>query len=120
MAAYKNFVQRYIYIFKLEDDCWYVGSTGNYESALERAKNGQGGMWLQEHSFKSVHKVIDIEPTDDTTEQRTEITIQLMMEHGVHKVRGGIYSNPEFPDWVEDKLYEQLNKHIDKNKMIKW
>ena len=81
----------YLYILRLEDNCWYVGTTNNPSSRLQQHHEQSASSWT------SLHKVIgEISTLKDFGYSETEAKLQedvevkrLMKQYGIDHVRGG-------------------------------
>jgi predicted GIY-YIG superfamily endonuclease len=82
---------RKLYTLLLEGDHYYVGITTNLEKRWEAHASGKGASWT------ALHKPVEIIHSEDLESEFDEdraVKI-LMHKHGIDKVRGGSYSNPE-------------------------
>lgn len=79
-----------LYVLECEDDCWYVGITGNMERRWREhsGTGGAGAAWTKRHRPISIHSEVDVPEPDARTEEG-HLTARLMMRHGINKVRGG-------------------------------
>ena len=85
----------YLYRIKLEDDCWYIGTTINTDRRFEEHYNMRGAKWTMLHK--------PLRPMADNTafweipnmssfqveEMEDVYTVALMKKYGINNVRGG-------------------------------
>lgn len=74
-----------VYVLKLEDDCYYVGSTYNLNQRLAQHYTGNGAKFTRLHKPIEVLEVVY--PAGKTTENDT--TKRYMDKFSAEKVRGG-------------------------------
>ena len=97
-----------LYVLKLKGGRWYVGSTGQpLRRRVEQHKRGIGSAWTRRHA---VVRVADSQPVPEATAGLQEdLRVQeLMMEHGIDKVRGGTYSRVVLPLDQLDELRRKI------------
>jgi predicted GIY-YIG superfamily endonuclease len=81
-----------IYVLRLEDDCFYVGLTNDPERRFTQHKEGKGSAWTRLH-----HPIELMSATPRLNAfHEDQVTQELMLKHGIHKVRGGVHSMLEF------------------------
>lgn len=76
-----------LYILRLEDNCWYVGTTKNLERRFQQHTSGKGSEWTKLHKPLKLQKTMEC----DSVFHEDNITKELMMEFGIENVRGGSY-----------------------------
>lgn len=96
-----------VYTLKLEDRCWYVGTTTTL--AFTKRMNdhwnqaGKGSQWTRLHKPVMV-QAIDVYPRSLTTSEICKLedarTLQLANNHGAERVRGGGYCQA-MPKWTK-------------------
>jgi hypothetical protein len=77
-----------LYVLRLQDECWYVGTTNDLAARVEAHRTGKdGAAWTRKH------KVIEVAEAIPCTSPLMEDfkTKELMQRYGVLKVRGGSY-----------------------------
>jgi predicted GIY-YIG superfamily endonuclease len=81
----------YLYVLKLRDSCYYVGSTSNLEDRLKQHQNGEGAQWTRLHGFIDVYQTTPFDTLQQALDSETRRAAELMLIHGVNKVRGGMF-----------------------------
>ena len=104
------------YTLELEDGCFYVGLTDNWQSLGTRMSyhfSGRGSSWSKLHPPL---RLIEAVEGNKATEQKR--TIALMKEKGWMKVRGGNYTQAYMrqPKWwrPEEHVDVSTNNSIDR------
>ena len=84
MGTFNQTEMATIYVLKLEDDCRYVGKSDRPDIRMANHFLARGAWWTRKH------KPIEIEAMYHSTSGLDEdrITEELMMKHGIDKVRG--------------------------------
>lgn len=97
-----------IYVLKLEDDCWYIGSSRNVNKRFKKHMNGTGSKWTKMHRAISIEQ---IRPTEALTESEAclledQVTIEFALKYCAQKVRGGgfcqVKATPRWPKEVKE------------------
>lgn len=83
-AANKN---KILYVLQLEDDCWYVGTTGNLEVRFQKHQQQTACEWTRCHH---VVGLFSQEPCSSPLLEDFK-TKELMRKYGIDRVRGGSY-----------------------------
>lgn len=78
-----------LYVLECEDDCWYVGKTGDMNECWNdhNAPNG-GSAWTRLHRPIRIHSETEV-PAERAELDVRKTTARLMLQHGINKVRGG-------------------------------
>lgn len=76
----------FIYTLKLEEDKYYIGSTGNPNERIQRHYDGDGAEWTKKYKPVSVLEVICAEKELENIK-----TLQMMALKGYPNVRGGAW-----------------------------
>ena len=85
----------YIYVLKLENGYYYVGSSNNVSRRFQEHISGQGSAWTRKHKPLRVLKILK----KTSKLQEDSVTEELMAEMGIEKVRGGTFCKIELsPD----------------------
>lgn len=86
---------RIIYVLKLENECWYVGETDDFQKRLESHCRGSkdSSIFVKENPVVAVAAVFT---TDIKTEPEVQVyenayTLFLMCAYGVSRVQGGMF-----------------------------
>ena len=99
-----------VYVLRLEKGNYYVGRTNNLDARLEAHKNGTGSAWTKKHRMIELFKTYE----DDNPFYEDMVVKMMMNEHGIHKVRGGSYSQVSLPEdkilSIKNELYGASNK----------
>jgi len=87
----------YLYVLALADGCFYVGLTSDVDRRLSEHLAGEGAEWTKLHPPQQVlHSVCTGTKDGRAAEQmEDEVTVTLMLRHGIDKVRGGHFSYPD-------------------------
>lgn len=93
-----------IYVLKLENGKYYVGSTNNLQRRLSQHILGQGCMWTQKYKPCNI---IELERCEDFKEDM--ITKKYMKLYGIDNVRGGQYSQIELGQLQISELKLSMN-----------
>lgn len=84
-----------IYVLKLEDDCYYIGMTSDFNRRYTQHLNGIGAKWTALHRPLGVHS-LDIVPEGyDARLMENKITKRMMILKGVERIRGGSWCSPD-------------------------
>ena len=82
-----------VYVLRLEDDCYYIGSSYTLNQRLAQHWSGNGAKWTRLHKPLEVVQVIY--PAEKTTENETTQTY--MQKYGADKVKGGSWCRVSSP-----------------------
>ena len=82
----------YVYVLKLQDDCWYIGYSADPETRIACHFLGRGARWTQ------IHAPIAVESLQPGSKKLEDVvTIAYMVRHGFQNVRGGNYVLVDLP-----------------------
>ena len=84
--------QGFVYVLRLQDNCWYVGWTEDVETRIASHFLGRGAQWTRLHKPEAVESV---QPGNTMLENA--MTIALMAKYGWKLVRGGQYLAIDLP-----------------------
>jgi predicted GIY-YIG superfamily endonuclease len=91
----------YLYVLKLQNNCWYVGMSRNVDKRYQTHCKGKGSLWTKLHKPIELYKVIDAKTNDDSEAglMEDQLTIEYAKDYGRDFVRGGGYcqSKPKWP-----------------------
>ena len=87
----------FVYSMRLQDECYYVGTTTNPKQRLQQHREGQGGSeWTRIHRpISGFSDLKRLNPKVTEVEARLEedcLVKKLMHAHGIDCVRGGSYT----------------------------
>ena len=86
----------FLYTLRLQDKCWYVGTTRNLQARLQEHRRGKGSEWTREHApigFSTTYPPIKLEECDALCRLEEDKRVkQLMLAYDIDKVRGGSYA----------------------------
>lgn len=94
-----------VYVLLLKDDRYYVGKTSDLTKRIAIHKRGGGtsAYWLRLYPFVKVLKIYAFEDADCDAFTELGITLKMMSENGIDKVRGSCFSQMEFkPEKVQE------------------
>ena len=101
----------FVYKLRLKDGMWYVGTTDNPAKRLQDHRRGDGSQWTQRHppmaGFQHKDVVYFSEPQAARLEEDKKVK-ELMLQHGVERVRGGSYSACELSSADLNALRKEL------------
>ena len=79
--------QSVVYVLELQDGCFYVGKTDDFERRMEEHRRGLGSRWTQRHAFvRCCHR--EEVPAAHSSGLETKTTASEMLDKGVNCVRG--------------------------------
>jgi len=92
-------VDIYLYVLELNDGCYYVGLTSDIAKRLQQHWDGEGfgAEWTRLHKPRRVMHTINTgtRNTREAEDLENEVTILMMIRHGIEQVRGGHFSYPD-------------------------
>ena len=94
-----------LYVLKLENDNWYIGSSRNVERRFKKHLSGKGSKWTSQHIPIEIVEVIDTNTNHDVEacKKEDDLTLQYATKYCAQKVRGGGYSQVEVtPHWPRE------------------
>ncbi len=79
-----------LYVLECEDDCWYVGITGNLNQRYSQhcGRTRGGAVWTTKHRPISIHSDRQV-PKHIAKDEESKQTARLMLKYGINRVRGG-------------------------------
>lgn len=92
----------WLYILRLADGCYYVGTTTRAKEVRIREHfDGHGCFWTQKHPPKSVIKTFPITKRGIASRLENEVWMHYARRFGAHRVRGGdvTIQTDTVPDW---------------------
>jgi predicted GIY-YIG superfamily endonuclease len=101
--SYHNNVT-WLYVLRLHDDNYYVGTTTNLGQRFEAHWHGQGSEWTKKHlPIEAINVYRDKTKFDEDAK-----TKELMAQYGISKVRGGSYCSIELSKQQMELLEHEL------------
>lgn len=120
----------YVYVIRLEDDCFYVGRTKNVEQRYLQHLKGSSSSLSSMSGVASDTRSVDVRGASWTMKHKPiELVMKrkmvglfdednkvkaLMIQYGIDKVRGGTYSMCNLPEFqvkaLEAEFIHVLNK----------
>ena len=90
-------VDIYLYVLALADGCFYVGLTSDVDNRMTQHFSSEGAEWTKLHAPRQVLHTICTGTKDGRAAERMEdeVTVTLMLRHGIDKVRGGHFCYPD-------------------------
>ena len=99
-----------IYVLKLNNDCYYVGKSGNVEKRYNDHLEGKGSVWTKLHHPISIDKIIE----DASIFDEDKITKEYMATYGIDNVRGGSYVTISLSKEIIKILEKEISMALDK------
>jgi len=99
-----------LYILKLKNNKWYIGTSENVENRIDQHVKGKGSKWTQKYTPIKVittYKIKDLHDED-------KITIKYMEKYGINNVRGGSFCNVELSNGEKEVLSKMINTQNNK------
>lgn len=100
---YRNMTIK-LYVLRLEDSCWYVGSSWNPLTRFEKHRKKKGANWTRIHRPIEIFKVIDTfsRSQEEVAIMEDDLTIEYAQSIGVDFVRGGGFcqTKPRWPTFM--------------------
>lgn len=101
-----------VYVLKLQNDCYYVGSSNNISERLSHHKDGEGCAWTKLNPLQCIYSVY---PTNqDLRVLEEEITYDTMTKFGIAKVRGASFIQVNMPVEEHEAIAKLLLHRQDK------
>jgi len=99
-----------LYILKLKNNKWYIGTSENVENRIDQHFKGNGSKWTQKHTpvqLITKYKIKDLHDED-------KITIQYMEKYGINNVRGGSFCSINLSDGEKEVLRKMIKTQNNK------
>lgn len=93
-----------VYVLKLKENKYYVGSTKNIERRYKEHQSGTGSEWTKKYPPV---KLMYTKPISSTLEEDLETKV-LMEKYGIDNVRGGTHCQIELPSAAKQTLEKEL------------
>jgi len=95
-----------IFVLKLKDEKYYVGTTSNLPETIGNIFLNRGPEWTQLHA---IEKLVYESPLKSPWEEDAKVK-ECMLEHGIDNVRGGSYSAVKLTENEEDILCREISR----------
>ena len=92
-----------VYVLRLAEGKYYVGSTDHFNNRLFQHYNNEGSLWTKKYKPMKICGV-----RIGNRELESQVVIQMMAKHGIDNVRGGGYCKIDLT--VTDDLREKVKK----------
>lgn len=94
----------YVYVLKLQNDCYYVGSTKKFVQRMDQHLDSKGSLWTK------LNPPLYIENLTVTTNRFEEdrMVKQYMCDYGIDKVRGGSYCTKILTNKTKEFLIREI------------
>lgn len=96
----------YVYVLRLQDDCWYVGQTYKLATRLRGHFGAGGAIWTRAH--KPI-EVVELHWGNKHLENMK--TLEYMAKYGIDKVRGGRWCPLVLPTKMLDSLIPKVHSY---------
>jgi predicted GIY-YIG superfamily endonuclease len=111
-----------LYVLRLKQNKWYVGSTCNLEERLQQHKSGHGAAWTQKYPMVALFSKQEISPEQIRT-METQKTLEIMWNHGLNSVRGAEFCDCDsFTEKDRKRMVQALGHTLQKDYAVvnKW
>jgi hypothetical protein len=92
-----------VYVLKLEDSKWYIGTTERYKMRMKEHYNGIGSEWTKR--YKPVSNVYKKQGNEGDEEL---MTLRYMHDYGIDNVRGGSFTKLILSDTEKEYALRQI------------
>lgn len=101
-------MRKWFYVLELAGGYFYVGISNNIVRRARQHQSGEGAVWTQLHPpIRVMFQHEHIVENDKAAEKiENEMTVQMMVEHGWHLVRGGYFCASS-----EEQVAQSLRAH---------
>jgi predicted GIY-YIG superfamily endonuclease len=83
-----------VYVIECENNTFYVGVSCNVEERYKDHLEGRGALWTVMNKPMKYYIYNEYETRKEANVQENALTLSLMYQHSIPKVRGGRFSNP--------------------------
>jgi len=97
--------KKYIYVLRLRQNKWYIGSTTNVQQRIAQHFDGTGSAWTSR--FPPI-EIFDVVTQRDGWHEEN-LTKEYMLLYGLENVRGGPYTSLEFTEEEEAFILRALD-----------
>jgi predicted GIY-YIG superfamily endonuclease len=99
-----------IYTIPLKKGHYYVGRTENLKRRIESHASGEGCEWTKKYPPLKTKKE-QVEPLNGSFGQEDQKVKEMMVTHGIDKVRGGSYSSVKLTPGQQWFLQKEFRTH---------
>eukprot|EP00871_Galdieria_phlegrea_P005596 jgi/Galph1/6037/GphlegSOOS_G4684.1 len=99
--------KKYVYILRLENNKWYIGSSSNLEERLHQHCTGQGSSWTA--TYQPLELFDCVLQRDGWHEEN--LTKEYMIRYGIENVRGGPYTSCTFTEEEKEAIQRCLDSY---------
>lgn len=93
-----------VYVLRLENNKWYIGSTTDVATRFQEHKAGKGSVWTRIHKPVKIEKVFkNVSPFEED-----KVTKEYMSVYGMGNVRGGSYCQEVLDDFQRESIQREL------------
>ncbi|GJD09042.1 hypothetical protein Gasu2_33140 [Galdieria sulphuraria] len=100
-----SFEKKYVYVLKLQQNKWYIGSTTNIKQRIAQHCQGTGCAWTSRYPFL---ELFDCQLQRDGWHEEN-LTKEYMLRYGIENVRGGPYTNLELTEEEKEVIQRALD-----------
>lgn len=100
-------VRSSVYVLRLVQDKWYVGTTNDIDKRWSQHQQGAGSLWTRKYQPLSLYSVYSGDKSEEI-----QATLKYMYRYGVPNVRGGPWAKPHLSKPVLANL-ENVMKFLD-------
>jgi len=104
IQSVKNDASTNIYIWKLENNKYYIGKSNNLDTRIQSHLNGTASAWTKKYKPILVEQIIPNASHFD----ENKYTLEYMAKYGIDNVRGGIYVT----EALDNNQRNDINKQI--------
>ena len=83
----------FIYVLRLQNSKYYVGSSNDVDRRFQEHQNGRGSAWTRLYPPIEIQNQYRVEPGRHTALEEDVQVKHMMLRHGIENVRGGSYCN---------------------------
>lgn len=98
---------RVLYVLKLADNCYYVGTTSHFKMRMQQHCNGTACAWTRRHLVQRLHSQEWVAGSIAGFLEDAKV-LEMMARVGVQNVRGGTYNRMHFDDATLGEIQRKL------------